>query len=114
MYVNIVANMVCVSLCYRSHGEGEDPTVSSPTEPVGRRQDPMGHLPLWQEYVAETNTKNYENLFEKSDTAFPVGPYQFVFGSHRQNSQGLVSCAYQTMAHQKEVQVNTNHYICKS
>ena len=43
----------------------------------------MGHLPFWQEYVVETNTKNYENLFEKSDTAFPVGPYQFVFGSHR-------------------------------
>ena len=37
MYVNMVANMVCISLCYRSHGEGEDPTVSSPTEPVGRR-----------------------------------------------------------------------------
>ena len=24
----------------------------------------MGHLLFWQEYVAETNTKNYENLFE--------------------------------------------------
>ena len=36
----------------------------------------MGHLPFWQEYVAEMNTTNYENLFEKSDTAFPVGPYQ--------------------------------------
>ena len=47
----------------------------------------MGHLPFWQEYVVETNTKNYENLFEESDTAFPVGPYQFVFGSHRQNSR---------------------------
>ena len=54
----------------------------------------MGHLPFWQEYVVEMNTKNYENLFEKSDAAFPVGPYQFVFGSHRRNSQGLVSCAY--------------------
>ena len=74
----------------------------------------MGHLPFWQEYVVETNTKNYENLFEKSDTAFHVGPYQFVFGSHRQNSQGLVSCAYQTMAHQKGAQVNTDHYICES
>ena len=47
-----------------------------------------------QEYIVETDTKNYENLFEKSDTAFPVGPYQFVFGSHRRNSQGLVSCTY--------------------
>ena len=54
----------------------------------------MGHLPFWQEYIAETNTKNYENLFEKSDAAFSVGPYQSVFGNHRQNSQGLVSCAY--------------------
>ena len=89
MYVNMVANVVCVSLHYRSHGEGEDPMVSSPTEPAGRRQEYF-----WQEYVAETNTKNYENLFEKSDTAFPVGPYQFVFGSHRRNSQGLVSCTY--------------------
>ena len=43
----------------------------------------MGHPAFWQVYVAEMNTKNYENLFEKSDTAFPVGPYQFVFGSHR-------------------------------
>ena len=94
VYVNIVANVVCVSLCYRSHGEGEDPTVSSPAEPVGRRQDPMGHLPFWQEYIVEINTKSYENLFEKSDTAFPVGPYQFVFGSHRRNSEGLVSCTY--------------------
>ena len=92
--MNMVANVVCDSIRYRSHCEGEDPTVSSPTEPVGRRQDPMGHLPFWQEYVVEMNTKNYENLFEKSDTAFPVGPYQFVFGSHRRNSQGLVSCAY--------------------
>ena len=25
MYVNMVANVVCDSLCYRSHGEGEDP-----------------------------------------------------------------------------------------
>ena len=74
----------------------------------------MGHLPFWQEYITETNTKNYENLFEKSDTAFPVGPYHFVFGSHRQNSQGLVSCVYWSMAHQKEVQVNTNHYKCES
>ena len=83
MYVNMVANVVCVSLRYRSHGKEEDPTVSSPTEPVGRRQDPMGHLPFWQEYISETNIKNYENLFKKSDTAFPVGPYQFVLESHR-------------------------------
>ena len=62
--VIMVANVVCVSLHYRTHGEGEDPTVSSLTEPVGRRQDPMGHLPFWQEYVAETNTKNYENLLK--------------------------------------------------
>ena len=94
MYVNMVTNVVCISLHYRSHGEGEDLMVSSPTEPAGRMRDPMGHLPFWQEYVAGTNTKNYENLFEKSDTAFPVGPYQFVFGSHRRNSQGLVSCTY--------------------
>ena len=26
----------------------------------------MGHLPFWQEYIVEMNTKNYENLFEKN------------------------------------------------
>ena len=64
MYANMVVNVVYVSLHYRTHGEGEDPMVSSPTEPVGRRQDPMGHLPFWHEYTTETNTKGYENLFE--------------------------------------------------
>ena len=27
----------------------------------------MGHLPFWQEYVAEMNTKNYENPFKKKN-----------------------------------------------
>ena len=62
MYVNMVANVVCVSLHYRSHGEGEDPTVSSPTEPAGRRQDPMGHLPFWQEPIVGTSTGRIQNL----------------------------------------------------
>ena len=44
--MNMVANVVCISLHYSSHGEGEDPMVSLPTEPAGRRQDPMGHLPF--------------------------------------------------------------------
>ena len=44
MYVNTVANVVYVSLCHRLHHEGEGLTASSPAEPVGRRQDPMGHL----------------------------------------------------------------------
>ena len=61
MYANMAANVVCVSLCYRTHGKGEGPMVSSPTEPAGRRQDPMGQLPFWQEYIAEMNTKNYKN-----------------------------------------------------
>ena len=64
MYANMVVNVVYVSLCYRTHGEGEGPTVSSPTEAAGRRQDPMGHLPFWHEYIMGMNTKSYENLFE--------------------------------------------------
>ena len=36
-YANTVANVVCVSLHHRTHGEGEDLTASSPAEPVGRR-----------------------------------------------------------------------------
>ena len=94
MYANTVANVVCVSLHYRTHGEGEGPTVSSPTEPAGRRRDPMGHLPFWQEYIEEMNTRSYENLFGKLDTAFPMGLYQLELGSHRPDSQGLASCAY--------------------
>ena len=36
-YANTVANVVCVSLHHRTHGEGEGLTASSPAEPVGRR-----------------------------------------------------------------------------
>ena len=45
-YANTVANVVCVSFCHRTHGEEEGLTASSPAEPVGRRRDPMGHLPF--------------------------------------------------------------------
>ena len=62
-YANMVANVVCVSLHPRTHGEGEGLTASSPAEPVGRRRDPMGHLPFWQEYIEEMNPKGYGNLF---------------------------------------------------
>ena len=62
IYVNMIANVVYDSLHYKTHGEGEDPIVSSPTEPVGRRRDPMGHLPFWQEPVAGVSTRGYENL----------------------------------------------------
>ena len=54
----------------------------------------MGHLPFWQEYIAEVNTRSYGNPPWVLDTAFPVGPYQFAFGGHRRYSQGLASCAY--------------------
>ena len=37
MYTNTVANVVCVSLHHRTHGEGEGLKASSPAEPVGRR-----------------------------------------------------------------------------
>ena len=40
----MVANVVCVSLHPRTHGEEEGLTASSPAEPAGRRRDPMGHL----------------------------------------------------------------------
>ena len=46
MYANTVANMVCFSLCHRIHGEGEGLMASSPAEPAGRRQDPIGHPPF--------------------------------------------------------------------
>ena len=36
-YANMVANVVCVSLHHRTHGEGEGLMASSPAEPVGRR-----------------------------------------------------------------------------
>ena len=36
-YANTVANVICVSLCHRTHGEGEGLMASSPAEPVGRR-----------------------------------------------------------------------------
>ena len=63
MYANMVANVVCVSLCHRTHGEGEGLTASSPTEPTGRRQDPVGHLPFWREYIERKNTRSCGNLF---------------------------------------------------
>ena len=44
--------------------------VSSPTEPAGRRRDPMGHLPFWQEPVAGMSTGRIQNLFWESDTVF--------------------------------------------
>ena len=45
-YADMVANLVCVSLCHRTHGEGEGLMASSPAKPAGRRQDPMGHIPF--------------------------------------------------------------------
>ena len=52
-YANTVANMVCVSLHHRTHGEGEGLTASSPVEAVGRRRDPMGHLPFGRNPLRE-------------------------------------------------------------
>ena len=63
MYANMVANMVCVSLHHRTHGEGEGLMASSPAEPMGRRQDPMGHLPFGRNTLREKNTRSYGNLF---------------------------------------------------
>ena len=51
--MNTVANVVCVSLHPRTNGEGEGLTASSPAEPVGRRQDPMGHLPFGRNTLRE-------------------------------------------------------------
>ena len=49
----MAANMVCVSLRPRTHGEGEGLMASSPAEPAGRRQDPMGHLPFGRNTLRE-------------------------------------------------------------
>ena len=49
----MVANVVCVSLCPRTHGKGEGLTASSPAEPAGRRRDPMGHLSFGRNTLRE-------------------------------------------------------------
>ena len=77
MYADMLANVVCVSLHYGSHGKGEDPMVSSPMEPVGSRQDPMGHLPFWQGPIAWMSTGGDTKPSSGNRMLyFPWRPYQ--------------------------------------
>ena len=91
MYTNILANVVCVSLHYRSHGEGEDPMVISPMEPVGRRRDPMGHLPFWQGPIVGMSTGGgYETFFWESDAVLSAETLPSWVTSHKSGTKGTI------------------------
>ena len=71
-YVNMVVNVLCVSLHPRTHGEGEGLTASSPAEPAGRRQDPMGHLPFGRNTLME-RILGVMRTFLEIRHSFPLG-----------------------------------------
>ena len=113
MYANMVANMVCVSLCRGTQGEGEGLMASSPAEPMGRRRDPVGHLPFGENTLRE-RIPGVAGIFWGLDTAFPSRLYQLKLRTHKRASQGITSCVCYAMAHKEEVQKNSDCYIYES
>ena len=112
MYVNIVENAVCVSLCHRTHGEGEGLMASSPAEPAGRRQGQIGHLPFWVGSSLRERVPRVMGTFLVTKHNFSLPElYQLKLRTHGQDSQRVTSCVCKAMAHQEEVEWNADCYI---
>ena len=82
----------------------------SPAKPTGRRQDPVGHLPFGENTLRE-RIPGVVGIFWGLDTAFPSRLYKLKLRTHKRASQGVTSCVCYAMAHQEEVQKNSDCYI---